>query len=196
MRPTGLAGGIVAFKVHKALYDSKVLARLLDLKSALRSHKSEADFKSAALSLSPEFAYFAKKGKKMNGTTIMSALGLLALLAAGPVLAADEDGRTLAAKSGETIDVRPVYGASHCKSILTAPPEVELLQGPPEVKLSVREDMVTPRNCREKIKGGYVVATVGQIKQPIDGKLTFRVKYKTKDETRQVGYNYSVTLVP
>ena len=132
----------------------------------------------------------------MNRMAKLSAFGLLALFAAGPVSAADEDGRTLAAKSGETIDVRPVYGAKRCKSILTAPPEVEVLQGPPELKLSVREDMVTPRNCREKIKGGYVVATVGQIKQPVDGKLTFRVKYKTKDETREVGYNYSVTLVP
>ncbi len=132
----------------------------------------------------------------MNTRSLAPAFGLLLLLSAAPASAAEDDNRTLAAKSGETIEVRPVYGASHCKSILTAPPEVEVLQGPPDVKLSVREDMVTPRNCREKIKGGVVVATVGEVKQPVDGKLIFRVKYKTKDGTRPIGYEYKISLVP
>ena len=77
-----------------------------------------------------------------------------------------------------------------------ATPEVEVLQGPPEVKLSVREDMVTPPNCSDKIKGGFVVATIGQVKQPTEAKLIFRVKYKTKDETRQTGHVYNVSLFP
>ncbi len=128
---------------------------------------------------------------------VAPALGLMVLLLASPAFAAeDDDARTLAAKSGETIDVRPVYGASRCRSILTAPPEVEVLQAPSELKLSVREDMVKPRNCSEKIKGGFVVATVGQVKQATDSKVIFRVKYKTKDGTRQVGYEYKVSLVP
>jgi len=132
----------------------------------------------------------------MNKKSVAPAFGLLLLLSAAPAFAAEDDNRTLAAKSGETIEVRPVYGASQCKSILTAPPEVEVLQAPPEVKLSVREDMVTPRNCHEKIKGGFVVATVGEVKQPTDGKLLFRVKYKTKGRTRQLGYEYKISLVP
>ncbi len=127
--------------------------------------------------------------------SILPALGVALLLSAGPALAEDEV-KTLAAKGGETVDVMPVYGASKCRSTLVAPPEVEVLQGPPEVKLSVREDMVTPRNCREKIKGGFVVATIGQVKQPTEGKLTFRVKYKTKDGTRQSGHVYNVSLFP
>ena len=56
---------------------------------------------------------------------------------------------------------------------------------PPEVKLSAREDMVTPLNCRVKVKGGFVVATVGKVKQPTERKLIFRVKYKTMDGARQ-----------
>ena len=103
---------------------------------------------------------------------------------------------SIAAKSGETVDLRQVYGAKHCKSILVAPPEVEVLQGPPELKLSVRQDMVTPQNCQNKVKGGFVVATVGDVKQPTEGKLTFRVKYKTKDGTHLSGYVYNVSLFP
>ena len=121
------------------------------------------------------------------------AFGLVLLLSAAPAFA--EDARTIVAKSGETIEIRPVYGSLHCKSILVAPPEVEVLQGPPELKLSVREDMVTPLNCLNKIKGGFVVATVGNVKQPVEGKLIFHVKYKTMDGVRQSGYIYNVALV-
>jgi len=131
----------------------------------------------------------------MKMKSVVPALGLILLLSGAPAFAEDE-GKTIAAKSGETVDVMPVYGASKCRSTLVAPPEVEVLQGPPEVKLSVREDMVTPTNCREKIKGGFVVATIGQVKQPTEGKLTFRVKYKTKDGTRQIGHVYKVSLFP
>ncbi|MGB7915388.1 MAG: hypothetical protein WCF79_08880 [Rhodomicrobium sp.] len=129
----------------------------------------------------------------MNMKSVVPAIGFALLLSTG--LAAADD-KTIVAKSGETIDVRPVYGALHCKSILVAPPEIEVLQGPPELKLSIREDMVTPLNCENKVKGGFVVATVGDVKQPTEGKVSFRVKYKTKDGTRQSGYVYNVSLLP
>jgi hypothetical protein len=40
------------------------------------------------------------------------------------------------------------------------------------------------------------VATVGEVKQQIDGKVRFRVKYKTKSGTREPGYVYNVSLLP
>jgi len=129
----------------------------------------------------------------MTMKSAVPAIGFALLLSTG--LASAED-KTIAAKSGETIEVRPVYGAVRCRSILTAPPEIEVLQGPAELKLSIREDMVTPTNCQNKVKGGFVVATVGDVKQPTEGKLTFRVKYKTKEGTRQSGYVYNVSLLP
>ena len=131
----------------------------------------------------------------MTMKSVVPAFGLLLLLSAAPALA-QEELRTLTAKSGQTIDVRPVYGELHCRSILIALPEVEVLQGPPELKLSVREDQVMPRKCRDKIKGGYVVATVGEVKQPTEGKLNFLVKFKTKAGTRKIGYLYTVSLAP
>jgi hypothetical protein len=129
----------------------------------------------------------------MNAQIIGAAIGLtLAACAAS----AQTEVKTIAAKGGETVDLMPVYGARKCQSTLTATPEVEILQGPAEVKLSVREEMVTPKNCSNKIKGGVVVATIAPIKQPVDGKLTFRVKYKAKDGDHQVGHVYSVSIVP
>lgn len=129
----------------------------------------------------------------MNMKSAAPAIGFALLLSTGLAFAED---KTIVAKSGETVDVRPVYGALRCRSILVAVPEVEVLQGPPELKLSVREDMVTPQNCQNKVKGGFVVATVGEVKQPTEGKLKFRVKYKTKDGTREPGYVYNVSLLP
>jgi hypothetical protein len=129
----------------------------------------------------------------MNLKSAVPVIGF-ALLLSTRLAAADD--KTIVAKSGETIDIRPVYGALHCKSILIATPEVEVLQGPPELKLSVREDMVTPEKCETKVKGGVLVATVGEVKQQIDGKVRFRVKYKTKNGTREPGYVYNVSLLP
>ncbi len=111
------------------------------------------------------------------------AFGLVLLAATAPAFA--QEAKTFAAKSGETVDLLPVYGASRCRSTLIAPPELEVLQAPSELKLSVREEMVTPRNCRDKIKGGQIVATVGEVKQPVEGKLAFRIKYIAKDGTHQ-----------
>jgi hypothetical protein len=56
--------------------------------------------------------------------------------------------------------------------------------------------MVTPEKCETKVKGGVLVATVGEVKQQIDGKVRFRVKYKTKSGTREPGYVYNVSLLP
>ncbi len=125
----------------------------------------------------------------------LPAAGLLFLLSMVPA-AADDETKTLAAKSGETVDLMPVYGASRCRNTLIAPPELEVLQAPPEIKLSLREEMVTPSKCSEKIKGGQVVATVGQVKQQTEAKLAFRVKYKAKDGTHQRSHFYTVTLLP
>ncbi len=122
------------------------------------------------------------------------AFGLVLLMATAPAFA--EEAKPFIAKSGETIDLMPVYGASRCRSNLVAPPELEVLEAPPELKLTVREEMVTPRNCREKIKGGQIVATVGEVKQPVEGKLAFRIKYKAKDGTHQVSHLYNVSLLP
>jgi hypothetical protein len=134
------------------------------------------------------------KGNNMDMKYAAPAFGLVLLVAAGPAFA--QEAKPLVAKSGETVDLMPVYGASRCRSNLIAPPELEVLQAPADLKLSVREEMVTPRNCHEKIKGGQIVVTVGEVKQPVEGKLAFRVKYKAKNGTHQTSHLYNVSLLP
>lgn len=101
-------------------------------------------------------------------------------------------------KSGESVELHAVWYVVHCRSILKATPEVEVLEGPAEIKLSVKEGMVIPRrlNCAKPVQGGTIVATAGKIEQPIRTKLTYRTKYKTKDGDRQVSHVYNVSLFP
>ena len=106
--------------------------------------------------------------------------------------------RSIALKNGESVDLMPVFGEKNCRSILSETPKVEVLEGPPEIKVGVREEMVMPRrsSCKEKIKGGVVFATANDVKARTEGKLTFRVKYKSKDGERQAAHSYNVTLFP
>jgi hypothetical protein len=106
--------------------------------------------------------------------------------------------RSIALKNGESIDLMPVFGEKNCRSILTATPTVEVLESPPEIKVAVREEMVTPRRatCKDKIKGGVVFVTANDVKARTEGKLTFRIKYKSKDGERQTAHTYNVTLFP
>ncbi len=123
------------------------------------------------------------------------AIALPLLAVSLPALA--QDG-TFRAKSGEVIDLLPVFRQVNCRGTLKETPVVEVFQAPPELTLSVREQMVEvpEANCPSKVKGGTVVVTVGQIKEPIKGRLIFRVKYKGKYRESQTGHAYDFSLSP
>ena len=112
--------------------------------------------------------------------------------------AAQNSQRSIAIKNGESVDLLPVFGEKNCRSILTETPKVEVLEGPPELKVTVREEMVAPRRaaCKDKIKGGVIVVTANDVKARTEGKLTLRVKYKGKDGERQTAHTFNVTLFP
>ena len=123
----------------------------------------------------------------------------LALSAAyDPVRAQQEQIQRIAAKSGETIELHTVFAQANCRSTLLATPEVEVLDGPPELTISVKEQMipVPAAGCYNKMKGGVVIATIGEVKKPIEGKLTYRVKFKTKDLNKQLAKAYYYSLFP
>jgi hypothetical protein len=126
------------------------------------------------------------------------ALALSLLPACVSVRAQQNQTQRIAAKSGETIELFPVFAQVNCRSILLATPEVEVLEGPPELTLSVREQMVPvpAADCHNKIKGGILIATIGEVKKPIEGKLTLRIKYKTKTVNNQVARTYYYSLFP
>jgi hypothetical protein len=130
-----------------------------------------------------------------------TAIGAVILIAAGGIVidgAAHAQQQQFALKSGESIDVGTVYWVVNCRSILVGLPEIEVLQGPPGVTLTIREEPVLPRRqgCSTKVPGGTVVMTTKDVAAASEGKLTYRVKYQTKDGPRQNSHTFDVSLFP
>ncbi len=138
------------------------------------------------------------KSTIMKTTAAACALALSFLAYCVLAQAQQNQTKRIAAKSGETIELFPVFAQANCRSTLLAPPEVEVLQGPAELTVTAREQMVAiPRlECHDKLKGAMLLVTVAQVKQPIEGKLTFRVKFKTKAVNNQIAYTYNYSLFP
>jgi hypothetical protein len=105
---------------------------------------------------------------------------------------------TIALKSGESIELGNVYWVSHCRSLLKSLPEVEVLEGPPQVTVAVKEAMVLPRaqSCAKKVPGGILVITAKEIDDPSYTHLSVRINYKTKDGDRKYGHVFNLQLVP
>jgi hypothetical protein len=104
----------------------------------------------------------------------------------------------LALKNGESVELGPLYWVVNCRSTMIGLPEIEILEGPPEVTLSVKEAQVLPRRqgCAAKVPGGTLMLSAKGITEEVETKLTYRVKYKTKDGNRQTSNGYIVSLFP
>ncbi len=105
---------------------------------------------------------------------------------------------TIALKSGETLDLGRLYWVTNCRSVLTATPQVEILEGPPQVLAAVKEDMILPRRegCAKKVSGGMLTLTAKEIDDPSFTHLTLRVLYKTKDGERKYSHVVNLQLLP
>ena len=106
--------------------------------------------------------------------------------------------RRLMVKNGESVEIGTVYYVAQCRSIMIGLPEIEVLEGPPEVTLSIKEEPVLPRRqgCANKIAGGTLMLTAKGITEPTEAKLAYRVKYKTRDGARQTSNMYVISLYP
>lgn len=104
----------------------------------------------------------------------------------------------IALKSGESAELGSIYWVANCRSIMLGLPVVEILEGPPEISLSIKEGMVLPRrqNCAQPVAGGTLVISAKEVKEPSQAKLTYRLKYKTKDGGRVRGGIYNLSLYP
>jgi hypothetical protein len=131
-------------------------------------------------------------------TTAFFALGL-ALLVGRPCADAQTQPSRVVLRNGEAIELHTVYYISNCRSIMIGRPEIEILEGPAELSLAVKEEQVVPRKfgCVNKVPGGTVILTAkGSVTERTEVNLIYRVKYKTKEGDRQVGGTYIVTLLP
>jgi len=77
-------------------------------------------------------------------------------------------------------------------------PQIEILEGPPEITLSIKEGRVVPRSrgCTNPVPGGTLIATAKDVKETKVSRLIYRIKYQTKDGDRQTANAYYVGLVP
>jgi hypothetical protein len=105
---------------------------------------------------------------------------------------------TISLKSGESFDLMNVFWVVNCKSVLKATPQVEIIDGPPQISAVVKEGMVMPRvqSCAKPVKGGTIVLTAGEIEDQSTTRLTLRIKYQGKDGNRQSSILYDVALFP
>jgi hypothetical protein len=112
---------------------------------------------------------------------------------------AQEDGRHIALKSGESVELRQFsFIQGNCVSTMVGTPELDVLEGPPEISVALKEEPVVRRDrgCSHPVPGGKVVATAMDVKEPKEAKLTIRLIYKTKDGTRQSANVYLISLFP
>jgi hypothetical protein len=106
--------------------------------------------------------------------------------------------RQLSLKNGESVELGSVYWVINCRSVMIGLPEIEVLEGPPGVALTIKEGQVLPRRqgCASKVPGGTLLLSAKGITEQAEGKLTYRLKFKTKDGERQGGSTYIVSLFP
>jgi hypothetical protein len=104
----------------------------------------------------------------------------------------------LVVKNGESVELQPVYWVVNCRLTMIGLPEIEVLEGPPQVTLSIKEAQVLPRGqgCAAKVSGGTLMLSAKGVTEPVEAKLTYRLKYKTKDGERQTSNAYIVSLFP
>jgi hypothetical protein len=124
--------------------------------------------------------------------------GGMAIFVGATAAPAQQNVPRIVLKSGESAGLMNVFNIVNCRSVATGSPEVEILEGPPEISLTIKEQPIIPRayNCANPVPGGKLVMTAKEVGQPKEAKLTFRVKYPGKTGERQWGYVYNVSLFP
>ncbi|MCW6510705.1 hypothetical protein [Lichenifustis flavocetrariae] len=116
---------------------------------------------------------------------------------AGPAIAAGAKPVNL--KAGESVDIDNVYWVAKCKSLLRGKPVADILEGPSDVTVSIRDEKVTPRSggCSQPIDGGVLVLKAPkEVKAKTEAKVTIRIKYPTSDGERQGSRIVNLTLFP
>jgi hypothetical protein len=106
---------------------------------------------------------------------------------------------TIALKSGETQDLGPIYSIRLCRSTSIAKPEVEILEGPPDITVTIKEEDIVPRaqGCANKVPGGRLLITAPkEIVDPSFTRLAVRITYKTDDGDEKRSLIYNLSLIP
>jgi hypothetical protein len=122
----------------------------------------------------------------------------IAIIADAAVAFAQRNAQRIALQSGESTTLRNYYYIVNCRSILLDKPVLDVLEGPEEVTVEIKEGPVLPRaqNCPNTVPGGAVVAIAKDVTEPKVARLTIRLKFNTKAGERQDSNTYLVSLFP
>jgi hypothetical protein len=133
-----------------------------------------------------------------NVSLLVLQLGIATILGTGAQAQTILGSPTIALKSKESSEFAKVYWVSHCRSLLRSTPEVEILDGPPGVSVTIKEGMVVPRyqQCAKPVPGGTLVISAQDIEDPSYTKLIVRVTFKTRDGVRQRSQVINLSLIP
>lgn len=137
----------------------------------------------------------------MRRSLVWACLGVSACAVAAPEAANAQitpNLPSISLKSGETLEITDLWYSVQCQSQLKSAPTAEVLEGPPEIAVSVKKAMVVPREqgCSEPIEGGKLYVAASEIADYGISKLTIRITFDTKDGERTVSEIYNVTLFP
>lgn len=112
---------------------------------------------------------------------------------------AQQEATRIALKSGESVELRQYsFVTGNCVSTMVGTPGLDVLEGPEEVSVALKEEPVTRRDrgCSARVPGGKVIATAKDVKEPKEVRLTIRLNYNTKDGPRQSANVYLISLFP
>jgi hypothetical protein len=105
--------------------------------------------------------------------------------------------RHITLKSGESTELRNFYFVNQqCQSLMIGTPVLDVLEGPEELTVALKEGPKIPTKCKNRVPGGAVVATAKEVKARKEAKLTIRLTFKTRIGERQTSSSYLVTLFP
>ena len=131
----------------------------------------------------------------MSRMVVVAAATACAQFAA---MAAGAAEKNLAIKNGETLELEKLYYISNCKSILKGPVTAEILDGPAQLSVSIKEALVEARlqQCAKPVQGAILSLTAKDITQITTSRVIVRWKYLTKDGDRFRSQTLNVTMLP
>ena len=128
------------------------------------------------------------------GVKLASVLALAGLFRSLPAYS----GNQIAIMSGESLDLSTDYYVANCASLLLNIDGVDLLEGPPGVRLSFRNELVYARaqRCTVAVPGTITVLTAPVVSQKIGGQLVYRVRLSTEEGPKIITRTMWVTVYP
>lgn len=140
---------------------------------------------------------------EMRLTSYIACVSLLAFGICAPCLAQDEvlpvQDKVLTIKNGETIELARPYSVTKCKNNMKGPVTAEILVGPPQLRLSLKEAMVAPRSspdCKEPIPGAILSLTANDVTEKFTGLVVVRWRYERNNGTWHAGRSFTLNMLP